>query len=149
MAVSTAKPDDAVDSEAAQPLPGMQVDVTKPLQSQRRLAVPQVSRQVSCSAEHSRLVKKIGSAVGATALALALGLSQVDAAKADIAGLTPCSQSKAYAKRQKNELKSLQKRLKQVPKASIPDMFYAISVPCVSKQFMRLSSHGQPGGDRR
>lgn len=90
------------------------MDPTKPLQAQRRLAVSQVSRQVSCSAEQPRLVKRIGSVVGATALALAVGLSQVDAAKADIAGLTPCSQSKAYAKRQKNELKSLQKRLKQV-----------------------------------
>ena len=89
------------------------MDATKPLQAQRRLAVPQVSRQVSCSAERP-LAKKLGSAVGAAALALALGLSQVDAAKADIAGLTPCSQSKAYAKRQKNELKSLQKRLKNV-----------------------------------
>lgn len=69
---------------------------------------------MSCSAEQPRLVKKLGSAVGAAALALAIGLSQVDAAKADIAGLTPCSQSKAYAKRQKNELKSLQKRLKNV-----------------------------------
>jgi photosystem I subunit 3 len=55
------------------------------------------------------------SALAAAALAaVVLPFSQVDAAKADIAGLTPCSESKAYAKRLKNEVKGLNKRLKNV-----------------------------------
>jgi len=41
-------------------------------------------------------------------------------AQADIAGLTPCSESKAYAKRLKNEVKGLNKRLKQVRKGRDP-----------------------------
>lgn len=53
-------------------------------------------------------------AVAAAALATVLAFGQADAAKADISGLTPCSESKAYAKRLKNEVKALNKRLKNV-----------------------------------
>lgn len=53
-------------------------------------------------------------AVAAAALAAVIGFGQVNAAKADISGLTPCSESKAYQKRLKNELKALNKRLKNV-----------------------------------
>ena len=73
-----------------------------------------VPRKVVCHAHRQESVKQIGSALAATALAAALSLSAVDAAKADVAGLTPCSESKPYAKRQKNEVKALQKRMKQV-----------------------------------
>lgn len=59
----------------------------------------------------------MGSALAATALAAALSFTAVDAAKADVAGLTPCSESKAFAKREKNEVKTLTKRLKQVSDA--------------------------------
>ena len=57
---------------------------------------------------------QVGVALSATVLAATLSFSTVDAAKADIAGLTPCSESKAFQKRQKNEVKALTKRLKQV-----------------------------------
>jgi hypothetical protein len=43
-----------------------------------------------------------------------VGFGNVEAAYADISGLTPCSESKAFAKREKGELKTLNKRLKQV-----------------------------------
>jgi hypothetical protein len=67
-----------------------------------------------CQAERQNPVKQVSSALAATALAAALSFTTVDAAMADIAGLTPCSESKAFAKRQKNEVKTLTKRLKQV-----------------------------------
>lgn len=53
-------------------------------------------------------------AIAAAALAAVIGFGQADAAKADISGLTPCSESKAYAKRLKNEVKTLNKRLRNV-----------------------------------
>ena len=43
-----------------------------------------------------------------------MAFGSVDAAKADISGLTPCSESKQFAKRQKNEVKALTKRLGKV-----------------------------------
>ncbi len=67
--------------------------------------------KVTASAERVEAPKQVAVAIAAAAL---LGLSNVDAAQADIAGLTPCSDSKAYAKRLKNEVKGLNKRLKQV-----------------------------------
>jgi hypothetical protein len=67
-----------------------------------------VARPVSCSAQ-----KEKATAVAAAALAVALSFGQVDAAYADVAGLTPCSESKAFQKREKKEIATLQKRLKQ------------------------------------
>ncbi len=70
-----------------------------------------VARAASCSAEERA---PVGKAVAAAALAAALAFGSVEAAKADISGLTPCSESKQFQKRQKSELKTLDKRLKKV-----------------------------------
>ena len=66
---------------------------------------------VSCSAQQQS--PAVG-AIAAAALAAAVTFGQVDAAFADVSGLTPCSESKQFAKREKNELKALDKRLKNV-----------------------------------
>lgn len=78
--------------------------------SSRRAAV-QATRPVTCSVQP---VRDAGKAIAAAALAAAVSLGSVQAAHADIAGLTPCSQSKPFAKRQKGEVKALQKRLSKV-----------------------------------
>lgn len=70
-------------------------------------------KAVVCAAARTSQVD-VSKAVAAAALAAVIGFGQVDAAKADISGLTPCSESKAYQKRLKNELKALNKRLKNV-----------------------------------
>jgi photosystem I subunit 3 len=67
---------------------------------------------VVCAAQKED--SQVSKAVAAAALATVLAFGQADAAKADISGLTPCSESKAYAKRLKNEVKGLNKRLKNV-----------------------------------
>ncbi len=67
--------------------------------------------KVACSAERVEAPKQVAVAIAAAAL---LGLGNVEAAKADISGLTPCSESKAYAKRLKKEVGGLNKRLKGV-----------------------------------
>ena len=65
---------------------------------------------VKASAE-GNVAQKVAAA---TVAATVLSLGAVDAARAEISGLTPCSESKAYAKRLKNEVKGLNKRLKGV-----------------------------------
>ena len=77
-------------------------------------ALPVARRSVVTRATCSAEAPKVGTALAAAALAAALSLGSVQAAHADIAGLTPCSESKGFAKRQKKEISSLQKRLKQV-----------------------------------
>ena len=74
----------------------------------------QTFRSVSCSAQAQESSKPLQTVLAATALAAALGFGSVDAARADISGLTPCAESKSFAKRQKTEVKVLQKRLKNV-----------------------------------
>ncbi len=73
----------------------------------------QLARAASCSAQEQAPVQ-VGKVVAAAALAAALAFGSVDAAHADISGLTPCSESKGFAKRQKNEIKALSKRLSKV-----------------------------------
>ena len=60
-----------------------------------------VARVVSCSAQQEA-GKQVATA--AAALALTFGFGAVDAAYADVAGLTPCSESKAFAKLKKKEV---------------------------------------------
>lgn len=71
-------------------------------------------RSVTCSAQPQESSRPIQTVLAATALAAAIGLGSVDAARADISGLTPCAESKQFAKRQKTEVKTLQRRLKNV-----------------------------------
>lgn len=73
---------------------------------------PQTVRTVTCSAQQSS--KPVQTALAAAALAAAVSFGAVDAAQADISGLTPCAESKGFAKRQKAEVKTLTKRLKNV-----------------------------------
>lgn len=63
-----------------------------------------VARVVSCSAQKKEASKQVATGVAAAAMALTFGFGAVDAAYADVAGLTPCSESKAFAKRKKNEV---------------------------------------------
>eukprot|EP00955_Chlamydomonas_euryale_P078464 363151-Chlamydomonas_euryale.AAC.3 len=83
-------------------------------QTSARASRPCTSRRaakVVCSAQAEGVNAK--QAVAAAALACVVGLSAVEPAKADIAGLTPCSDSKAFKKREKNEVKKLTGRQKK------------------------------------
>lgn len=76
---------------------------------------------VVCHASKVEVVKQISTGVAAAALAATVSFADVQPAYADIAGLTPCSESKAYAKLQKKELKDLEKRLKKVRYVNTPN----------------------------
>jgi len=81
-------------------------------------------------------------AAAAAALAIAFGFGQVDAAYADVAGLTPCSQSKAFAKRKKNEVKGLNKRLKQYEAGSAPALALQATIEKTEKRFDNYGKQG-------
>merc|ERR1712187_260612 len=57
--------------------------------------------------------KQVLGVVFVSMVAGAISLTTVKPASADVSGLTPCFESKAFAKRKKQELKELQKRLKK------------------------------------
>lgn len=86
-----------------------------------RAAPVRRAARVVCSAQQPQnSVQQAGSFLAAAAIAAAVSFGSVEAAKADIAGLTPCSESKAYAKRLKQEVKSLEKRKKLYAAGSAP-----------------------------
>jgi Photosystem I reaction centre subunit III len=84
----------------------------RPAAAQPARTAPRVARRTVCAAQPER--PALATTLAAAALAAAVSLGAVDAAQADVSGLTPCKDSKQFAKRQKNELKALDKRLKLV-----------------------------------
>ena len=98
--------------------------------------------RVVCSAERQEAGKQLSTAAAAAALALTFGFATVDAAYADVAGLTPCSDSKAFAKRKKNEVKSLQKRLKQYEAGSAPAIALEATIEKTNKRFDNYARQG-------
>lgn len=112
-----------------------------------RIASPAAARPVAaarvvCSAERQEAGKQLGTTAAAAALAIAFGFGQVDAAYADIAGLTPCSESKAFAKRKKNEVKGLNKRLKQYEAGSAPALALTATIEKTEKRFDNYGRQG-------
>jgi photosystem I subunit 3 len=98
-------------------------------------------RAVVCAAARTSQVD-VSKAVAAAALAAVIGFGQVDAAKADISGLTPCSESKAYQKRLKNELKALNKRLKNYEADSAPALALKATMERTEKRFANYANAG-------
>lgn len=101
-----------------------------------------VVSRVVCSAEKKEAVSQMGKAAAAAALSLAFGFSSVDAAFADVAGLTPCADSKAFAKRKKQEVKALNKRLKQYEAGSAPALALQATIEKTEKRFDTYAKQG-------
>ncbi|CAL8467058.1 g6594 [Coccomyxa elongata] len=101
----------------------------------------QLARAASCSAQEQAPVQ-VGKVVAAAALAAALAFGSVDAAHADISGLTPCSESKGFAKRQKNEIKALSKRLSKYEEGSAPALALKATIERTEKRFANYASSG-------
>ncbi|KAF6264962.1 chloroplast photosystem I reaction center subunit III [Scenedesmus sp. NREL 46B-D3] len=99
-----------------------------------------VRRAVVCAAQKED--SQVSKAVAAAALATVLAFGQADAAKADISGLTPCSESKAYAKRLKNEVKALNKRLKNYEADSAPAIAIKATIDRTEKRFANYAKAG-------
>lgn len=106
---------------------------------------PSLSRRattVVCQAQKQEVVKQVSTAVAAAALATVVGFSDVQPASADIAGLTPCSESKAFAKLQKKELKNLNKRLKNYEAGSAPALALEATIERTKNRFANYGKAG-------
>nr|6IGZ_F Chain F, PsaF [Bryopsis corticulans] len=90
-------------------------------------------RAVSCSAENT--TKNVATTVAAAALAAVVSFGAVGEAKADIAGLTPCSESKAFKRRENKEVKSLQKRMAKYEEGSAPALALQATAERTQKRF--------------
>merc|ERR1711920_1059585 len=86
--------------------------------------------------------QQITTVIIATSLCGVMNLSTVKPANADISGLTPCSESKVFAKRKKQELKELQKRLKKYDADSTPGLALRATMEKTDSRFDFYSKSG-------
>ena len=102
--------------------------------------------RVSCSANPNAVnpEQNDGAKKMATALALAavLATSPIQEAMADVAGLTPCKDSPAFAKRQGKAIKKLEKRLAKYAPDSAPALAINATIEKTNKRFAFYGSQG-------
>ncbi|CAI5972812.1 unnamed protein product [Closterium sp. NIES-65] len=109
--------------------------------------VKQVSAKTVCSAEKkeenvTEQAGKIASALALAAIVSTGALAVPEVALADVAGLTPCKDSKAFAKRQKNSIKKLKNRLKLYKDGSAPALALKATIERTERRF---SFYGKSG----
>lgn len=103
---------------------------------------PRAVRTVSCSAQKDETAKNVAGTVAAAALAAVVSFGVVDAAYADISGLTPCSESKAYEKRKKKEIQGLEKRMAKYEPDSAPAVALQATMDKTEKRFNFYAKSG-------
>merc|ERR1719440_2478959 len=92
--------------------------------------------------EQTQVLDKSKKGLIISIFALSLALSWNKNASADISGLTPCSESKAFTKRKNQEIKELQKRMKKYETDSAPTLALKASMERTEKRFESYAKSG-------
>lgn len=101
--------------------------------------------KISCSASEPKNGlegKQIATALALAAVLTTSPLAFPQPASADIAGLTPCKESKAFAKREEKEIKKLAKRLDKYAPDSAPALAINATIEKTKRRFDFYGSHG-------
>jgi len=113
---------------------------------QARVAVKAAPVVVTSASVRESVAAKVASVAVAAAICLAVPMVAPDAAYArDVqpyAGLTPCKKNAAFAKREKSELKALEKRLKKYDADSAPALALNATM---QKTKDRFHNYGEAG----
>ena len=129
-------------------LPSTTISSPKP-----RLSRPKLSISCSCSQQQQQQQNEQDSSVPSSlkSFSAALALSSVllssatvspPPASADIAGLTPCKESKAFAKREKQSLKKLENSLKLYAPDSAPALAIKATMEKTKRRFDNYGKFG-------
>eukprot|EP00238_Polyblepharides_amylifera_P000303 CAMPEP_0196572596 /NCGR_PEP_ID=MMETSP1081-20130531/2605_1 /TAXON_ID=36882 /ORGANISM="Pyramimonas amylifera, Strain CCMP720" /LENGTH=231 /DNA_ID=CAMNT_0041889959 /DNA_START=158 /DNA_END=853 /DNA_ORIENTATION=+ len=102
------------------------------------------SFKIVAKAEQSKEVKlnKLATTLAAAAVVASVPFAMPQDAFADVAGLTPCKDSKAFAKRLKNEVKTLNRRLKLYEADSAPALAIQSTIDRTNTRFENYASYG-------
>eukprot|EP01025_Chloroclados_australasicus_P043934 TRINITY_DN471_c0_g1_i2.p2 TRINITY_DN471_c0_g1~~TRINITY_DN471_c0_g1_i2.p2 ORF type:complete len:240 (+),score=20.24 TRINITY_DN471_c0_g1_i2:224-943(+) len=93
-----------------------------------------------CNTEQTN---KLGGLLAGAALAIGFGLGVVDTSlAADLSGLTPCVESKAFDKQRKKEIKTLQKRQKLYEADSAPYLALQATIDRTESRFANYAKAG-------
>jgi len=111
------------------------------------LFVPSRARIVCSAADETTPTVAQTAGKFATALALAALVGSSDfaapeSARADVAGLTPCKESKGFAKREKQEIKKLESRLKLYAPNSAPALAINATIEKTKRRFAFYGNGG-------
>jgi len=105
--------------------------------------------RTTCSASsvdttETTVAQTAGKIATALALAAVVGTSDfvVPEARADVAGLTPCKESKGFAKREKQEIKKLESRLKLYAPNSAPALAINATIEKTKRRFAFYGNGG-------
>lgn len=115
----------------------------KPLKANPQ--VPKAGRSVqpvTCSVQKDQSMRNAANTVAAAALAAVVSFGAVDAAYADISGLTPCAESKAYERRQKKEISGLEKRMAKYEADSAPALALKATMDKTNQRFAFYAKSG-------
>eukprot|EP00244_Chara_vulgaris_P012765 TRINITY_DN68_c0_g1_i3.p1 TRINITY_DN68_c0_g1~~TRINITY_DN68_c0_g1_i3.p1 ORF type:complete len:252 (-),score=57.09 TRINITY_DN68_c0_g1_i3:247-1002(-) len=85
---------------------------------------------------------KWATALALAAIASSTSLALPREAMADVAGLTPCAESKQFAKRQAQEVKKLNSRLKKYEAGSAPALALEATINRTNTRFEKYASQG-------
>ena len=115
-----------------------------------RLARPPARLSVSCSASSgdnttpslSASIKTFSAALALSSVLLSSAATSPPPAAADIAGLTPCKESKAVAKREKQSVKKLNSSLKKYAPDSAPALAIQATIEKTKRRFENYGKFG-------
>ncbi|VAI37420.1 unnamed protein product [Triticum turgidum subsp. durum] len=115
-----------------------------------RLARPPARLSVSCSASNgdnntpslSASIKTFSAALALSSVLLSSAATSPPPAAADIAGLTPCKESKAFAKREKQSVKKLNSSLKKYAPDSAPALAIQATIEKTKRRFENYGKFG-------
>ena len=127
--------------------------LSKPLSSPKPRLLTRPKLSISCSSSSSSSQQQEDSSISSSlkSFSAALALSSVllssatvspPPASADIAGLTPCKESKAFAKREKQSLKKLENSLKLYAPDSAPALAIKDTMEKTKRRFDNYGKFG-------
>merc|ERR1711985_7638 len=134
----------SVSSRGAASLRGVSSRVTSIRRTQHVVRASSQPQQQQEQKKQSDLVTKGAKTLAAIAIAATVSVADVHEAYAakDISGLTKCAKSKPYAKREKQAVKALQKRLKKYEEGSAGANAINSSIAATKKRFKMYANSG-------
>merc|ERR1712188_235385 len=134
----------SVSSRGAASLRGVSSRVTSARRMQHVVRASSQPQQEQEQKKQSDLVTKGAKTLAAIAIAATVSVADVHEAYAakDISGLTKCAKSKPYAKREKQAIKALTKRLKKYEEGSAGANAINSSIAATKKRFKMYANSG-------
>lgn len=101
-----------------------------------------ISCSSSSSTESPQILKSLPAALALSSILLSSAIPSPPPAAADIAGLTPCKESKQFAKREKQSIKKLESSLKNYAPDSAPALAIKATIEKTKRRFDNYGKFG-------